>query len=324
MVYTEEEAFKICDILVKIFLDKKLIVILQRDTIVAEKLASTITIGQLNLGANAIKDGDFLDPFIGMERGKANYNTQFDKGKIEEVVKKAKVKEQDALDKKIAEFMAHKRKVPPPEVRHEKGDNFKKDIMIPNVTLIVGGKPLLECATLKLVKGKKYGLVGRNGIGKTCLINAISREEIEQFPEGLHILQVEQEVEGDEKTVLQHILDCDVEMNSLLAEQAELIKTDLATLQEPALSKHTKRLVDIANRLEVIQANTTESKAMRILKGIGFSEEDCHKPSNSFSGGWRMRIAIAKVIFCEPEILMLDEPTNHLDLPALIWLENYI
>lgn len=77
-------------------------------------------------------------------------------------------------------------------------------------------------------------------------------------------------------------------------------------------------------RLEEIDYNTAETKAMQILKGIGFSDYDVNRPSNSFSGGWRMRIAIAKVIFCEPEILMLDEPTNHLDLPALIWLENYI
>lgn len=169
-----------------------------------------------NNGANAIKDEDFLDPFIGMERAKANYNTQFDKGKLAEVVKKVKAKEADALDKKIAEFMSHKRKIPPPEVIHEKGYAFNQDINILGVTLIVGGKALLDSATLKLTRGKKYGLVGRNGIGKTCLINAISKSEIEKFPQGIHILQVEQEVEGDDISVLQHILNCDIEREALL------------------------------------------------------------------------------------------------------------
>jgi ABC-type transport system involved in cytochrome bd biosynthesis fused ATPase/permease subunit len=107
------------------------------------------------------------------------------------VAKKAKNKEADALDKKIAEFLEHKWKIPAPEVKHDKGDNFKADISIPSVTLVVGGKALLDGALLRLVRGKKYGLVGRNGIGKTCLVNAISRNEIEKFPHGIHILQVE-------------------------------------------------------------------------------------------------------------------------------------
>ena len=104
------------------------------------------------------------------------------------MAKKAKNKEADALDKKIAEFLEHKWKIPAPEVKHDKGDNFKADISIPSVTLVVAGKELLDCALLKLVKGKKYGLVGRNGIGKSCLVNAICKNEIEGFPEGIHIL----------------------------------------------------------------------------------------------------------------------------------------
>ena len=87
--------------------------------------------------------------------------------------------------------MSHKSRIPKPEVRHDKGEGFKKDIFVTGVTIIVGGKTLLENSQLKFVKGKKYGLVGRNGIGKTCLINAISRGEIEKFPKDVHILQVE-------------------------------------------------------------------------------------------------------------------------------------
>jgi len=114
--------------------------------------------------------------------------------------------------------MSHKKRIPKPEVRHDKGEGFKKDIYVQGITIIVGGKTLLDNAMIKFVKGRKYGLVGRNGIGKTCLINAISRGEIEKFPQDVHILQVEQETESDNITVLQHILNCDVERTALYDE----------------------------------------------------------------------------------------------------------
>jgi len=85
-----------------------------------------------------------------------------------------------------------------------------------------------------------------------------------------------------------------------------------------------ERLIEVTERLDLIDASEAPSKAAVILNGLGFSEEQLTWPSNKFSGGWRMRISIAKVVFCEPEILMLDEPTNHLDLVALIWLEQYV
>ena len=97
--------------------------------------------------------------------------------------------------------------------------------MVTGVTLIIGGKALLENATIKLVRGKKYGLIGRNGIGKTMMINSISRGEIEKFPSDIHMLQVEQEVVGDDETVLSHILACDVERTDLL-EELELLKNE--------------------------------------------------------------------------------------------------
>jgi len=133
---------------------------------------------------------------------------------------------------------------------------------------------------------------------------------------------------------------CDVERTALLKELDEIINSPDEDDSSAAKSKgkgkgkgkgkksaesdKTMRLAEITERLETICANDQETKAIEILSGIGFTQTDLHKPSKEFSGGWRMRIAIAKVIFCEPEILMLDEPTNHLDLPALIWLENYV
>jgi len=114
--------------------------------------------------------------------------------------------------------------------------------MVPGVTLIVGGKSLLENATIKLVRGKKYGLVGRNGIGKTMMINAISRGEIDKFPTDIHMLQVEQEVVGDDESVLSHILGCDVERTNLLEEMQELTEADESTMSEKEKNFRTKRM----------------------------------------------------------------------------------
>lgn len=111
---------------------------------------------------------------------------------------------------------------------------------------------------MKLVRGKRYGLIGRNGIGKTCLINAISRQEIEKFPTNIHILQVEQEAEADEKSVLDHILDCDVERRALMAEFDEINAIDDSKMKNKEKSALGSRLSVISNRLEDIEADETE------------------------------------------------------------------
>ena len=134
--------------------------------------------------------------------------------------------------------------------------------MVTGVTLIVGGKSLLENATIKLVKGKKYGLVGRNGIGKTMMINAISRSEIDKFPSDIHMLQVEQEVVGDEESVLSHILGCDVERTNLMEEMQELTTADESTMTEKEKTKRTKRMGDVAVRLGDIDPEGAEAKAV--------------------------------------------------------------
>jgi ATP-binding cassette subfamily F protein 3 len=122
--------------------------------------------------------------------------------------------------------LAQKEAIPPPRVIHEKHDHDVKDIWLPNVTIIAGSKELLIDTTVKFTRGRKYGLVGRNGAGKTTLINALCRKEIQGMSENLHILQVEQEVIGDDKSILHHVLECDVERTELLAEQDKLINSD--------------------------------------------------------------------------------------------------
>ena len=109
-----------------------------------------------------------------------------------------------------------------------------------------------------------------------------------------------------------------------MKEQEELANADTEAMEPEEKDENIERSLYVSERLNFIDAISAESKAKEILCGLGFKPDELNRPSVKFSGGWRMRIAIAKVIFSEPEVLLLDEPTNHLDLVALIWLEEYV
>jgi len=125
MVYSDDAGFKICEILSKLFLERQLVTIEQRDTIAAEKLAQPLVMSEMKMGvgSSVVRDEDFLDPFTGMAKAEANYNAQYERGQLGQT-SKIRPKTNDALDKKIAEFMQTKRAIPPPEVRHDKSGSF--------------------------------------------------------------------------------------------------------------------------------------------------------------------------------------------------------
>jgi ATP-binding cassette subfamily F protein 3 len=198
------------------------------------------------------------------------------------------------------------------------------DVLVNHLTVISGGKTLLENANLKLTHGRKYGLIGRNGIGKTTLLNMIARKEVEGFPQHLHVLHVEQEIEPEDKSVLQHILECDTERSELLKRLDDLLNIDETKLKKRIILENTEKIEKVQLRLIEIEAHEAEPRASQILSGLGFSQDDLSRKSNTFSGGWRMRISLAKALFSNPDILLLDEPTNHLDLDAVLWLEDYV
>jgi len=188
-------------------------------------------------------------------------------------------------------------------------------LVINDLSLRIAGRLLLDHASLTLPAGTKAGLVGRNGTGKTTLFRAITGDLASEsgsvsLPKNTRIGQVAQEAPGTEEPLIDIVLKADVERAALLAEE------------QTATDPH--RIAEIHIRLADIDAHSAESRAATILAGLGFDDEAQRRPASSFSGGWRMRVALAAVLFSQPDLLLLDEPTNYLDLEGTLWLENYV
>ena len=188
-------------------------------------------------------------------------------------------------------------------------------IKIEKISFSIGGRKLLDTGNITIPSGHKVGVVGRNGTGKTTLFSLIKEDlELESgqinIPKNAKIGDVQQEVSENNLSVIDTILAADEERETLL----KRAKTE----------KDPDQIAEMQIRLEDIGAWSAEARASTILKGLGFNEEDNHLPCQSFSGGWRMRISLAAVLFNQPDLLLLDEPTNYLDLEGTIWLENYL
>ena len=188
-------------------------------------------------------------------------------------------------------------------------------LVIDDLSFSIAGKPLLEHASARIPAGHKVGLVGRNGTGKTTLFRLIRGELDPQsgrisLPRGARIGGVEQEAPGTEASLLETVLAADTERAALLAEAESA--TD------------GRRIAEVQTRLADIDAWSAEARAGAILKGLGFSHDAQQMPCRAFSGGWRMRVALAGALFARPDLLLLDEPTNYLDLEGALWLESYL
>lgn len=198
----------------------------------------------------------------------------------------------------------------------ERRVNANMDICITNVQLYGGTQELISDGTLKLVNGTKYGLVGRNGAGKSTLLRAISEGTI-PIPSHLHVIHVEQEASPDARSALQTVLDTDKERTYLLKLEQKMLDEELDTVDGIDLN-------EVYERLDEISSDDAEARAGGILGGLGFDAAEQQKATQDFSGGWRMRIALASALFMKPDLLLLDEPTNHLDVHALTWLEEFL
>ncbi|MFD1158129.1 ABC-F family ATP-binding cassette domain-containing protein [Roseovarius aestuarii] len=188
-------------------------------------------------------------------------------------------------------------------------------LRINDISYAVAGRPLIEHASTSIPEGHKVGIVGRNGTGKTTLFRLIRGELALEtgevtLPARARIGGVAQEVPGNEVSLIDTVLAADTERAALLEESE--------TAQDAA------RIADIQTRLADIDAWSAEGRASSILRGLGFTSDEQRMPCSAFSGGWRMRVALAAVLFSQPDLLLLDEPTNYLDLEGALWLENYL
>ena len=188
-------------------------------------------------------------------------------------------------------------------------------LIVDNITVRIGARLILERASAAISDGRKVGLVGRNGAGKTTLLRLILGErETEtgevRYTSGWRVGAVAQEAPGGEASLIDTVLAADLERTRLLV----ALDTE----------RDHGHLAEMHARLDDIGAYAAPARAARILAGLGFSDAEQQRPCREFSGGWRMRVALAAVLFAAPDLLLLDEPTNYLDLEGALWLEDYL
>eukprot|EP00899_Mesostigma_viride_P018755 jgi/Mesvir1/26881/Mv20616-RA.1 len=190
-----------------------------------------------------------------------------------------------------------------------------RDIKIDGFSMSISGTELIQDCSIELTVGRRYGLIGQNGSGKTNFLQCLALREV-PIPAHMDIYHLREEAEPSDMTALEAVVD--------------YIKTEIANLEKledkilTEVGPEDERLEAIYARLEELDPTTFEAKASELLYGLGFTKKMMAKPTKDMSGGWRMRVSLARALFCAPTLLLLDEPTNHLDLEACVWLEEYL
>eukprot|EP00535_Pseudo-nitzschia_heimii_P009223 CAMPEP_0197174782 /NCGR_PEP_ID=MMETSP1423-20130617/1159_1 /TAXON_ID=476441 /ORGANISM="Pseudo-nitzschia heimii, Strain UNC1101" /LENGTH=699 /DNA_ID=CAMNT_0042623765 /DNA_START=109 /DNA_END=2208 /DNA_ORIENTATION=+ len=198
-----------------------------------------------------------------------------------------------------------------------------RNINVSGVTVTFHGKPLIEETNLVINYGNRYGFIGPNGSGKSTVMKAIAARAI-PIPENLDIYFLNSEYPArDDITALEAVMESNGEIQQLEA-KAEALNDAMGDADEEGQAEIQQSLEGIYSRLDQLDASSAEARATQILFGLGFTQKMQHMTTKEFSGGWRMRVALARALFIQPEFLLLDEPTNHLDMEAVLWLEDYL
>jgi ATP-binding cassette subfamily F protein 2 len=190
-----------------------------------------------------------------------------------------------------------------------------RDVKIEGFSLSFHGRELISDTTIELTHGRRYGLIGFNGSGKSTFLHTLAHREV-PIPDSVDIYMLHEEAAPSDRTAIQAVID-----------EAEKEVKRLEKLEETVLAEdgpESPILTEIYERLDSLDASTFEKRAGELLFGLGFDTVFIQKKTKDLSGGWRMRVALAKALFVKPLLLLLDEPTNHLDLEACVWLENYL
>jgi len=202
------------------------------------------------------------------------------------------------------------------------------DVKIGGFSLQSYGQVLINETEIELSIGRRYGLIGSNGSGKTTFLRCLGNREV-PIPDHIDIYLLENEAEPSELNAMEWVVSQAKDEVKRLEEQVESLTDHQAKLAEEGIDvvddPETDALVqDIYSRLDEMDPDTFEVRAGRLLTGLGFDKKMLAKPTKDMSGGWRMRVALARALFVKPTLLLLDEPTNHLDLEACVWLEEYL
>lgn len=199
-----------------------------------------------------------------------------------------------------------------------------RDINVGGVSVNFHARPLIEDTEIVINYGNRYGFIGPNGSGKSTILKAIAARAI-PIPDGIDIFYLDGEYEKSDKTALEAVFEVNEEVNELEA-RAELLNDAMGDTgdDEKAQNDIQMQLEMVYSKLDDLDVNTAEARAAEILFGLGFTPKMQQQTTKEFSGGWRMRIALARALFLKPEFLLLDEPTNHLDMEAVLWLEDYL